>query len=77
LQSGSLTTDEAKVLLMRFGTGMNTDHTLEEVGKQFDVTHEHIRQIKVEALRNCAIQHAQNVYLASSTVISNEDSLSL
>ena len=42
---GSLTAREAKVLRMRFGIGMNTDHTLEEVGKQFDVTRERIRQI--------------------------------
>ncbi|MGC6404688.1 MAG: RNA polymerase sigma factor RpoD [Candidatus Comchoanobacterales bacterium] len=42
---------EAKVLRMRFGIGMNTDHTLEEVGKQFDVTRERIRQIEAKALR--------------------------
>ncbi len=46
-----LTTREAKVLRMRFGIGMNTDHTLEEVGKQFDVTRERIRQIEAKALR--------------------------
>ena len=47
----SLTPREAKVLRMRFGVGMNTDHTLEEVGKQFDVTRERIRQIEAKALR--------------------------
>ncbi|MCK5898646.1 MAG: RNA polymerase sigma factor RpoD [Methylococcales bacterium] len=46
-----LTTREAKVLRMRFGINMNTDHTLEEVGKQFDVTRERIRQIEAKALR--------------------------
>ena len=48
---GSLTAREAKVLRMRFGIGLNTDHTLEEVGKQFDVTRERIRQIEAKALR--------------------------
>ena len=48
---GSLTAREAKVLRMRFGIGMNTDHTLDEVGKQFDVTRERIRQIEAKALR--------------------------
>ena len=48
---GSLTAREAKVLRMRFGIDMNTDHTLEEVGKQFDVTRERIRQIEAKALR--------------------------
>jgi RNA polymerase primary sigma factor len=48
---GTLTQREAKVLRMRFGIGMNTDHTLEEVGKQFDVTRERIRQIEAKALR--------------------------
>ncbi|WP_075433656.1 RNA polymerase sigma factor RpoD [Buchnera aphidicola] len=47
----SLTEREAKVLRMRFGIDMNTDHTLEEVGKQFDVTRERIRQIEAKALR--------------------------
>ena len=46
-----LTSREAKVLRMRFGIEMNTDHTLEEVGKQFDVTRERIRQIEAKALR--------------------------
>jgi RNA polymerase primary sigma factor len=47
----NLTSREAKVLRMRFGIDMNTDHTLEEVGKQFDVTRERIRQIEAKALR--------------------------
>jgi RNA polymerase primary sigma factor len=47
----TLTPREAKVLRMRFGVDMNTDHTLEEVGKQFDVTRERIRQIEAKALR--------------------------
>jgi RNA polymerase primary sigma factor len=47
----SLSPREAKVLRMRFGIKMNTDHTLEEVGKQFDVTRERIRQIEAKALR--------------------------
>jgi RNA polymerase primary sigma factor len=46
-----LTPREAKVLRMRFGIDMNTDHTLEEVGKQCDVTRERIRQIEAKALR--------------------------
>jgi RNA polymerase primary sigma factor len=46
-----LTARESKVLRMRFGINMNTDHTLEEVGKQFDVTRERIRQIEAKALR--------------------------
>ncbi|MCY7355352.1 MAG: sigma-70 family RNA polymerase sigma factor, partial [Lysobacter sp.] len=50
-----LTPREAKVLRMRFGIDMNTDHTLEEVGKQFDVTRERIRQIEAKALRK--LQH--------------------
>lgn len=48
---GGLTERESKVLRMRFGIDMNTDHTLEEVGKQFDVTRERIRQIEAKALR--------------------------
>ena len=47
----SLTPREAKVLRMRFGIEMSSDHTLEEVGKQFDVTRERIRQIEAKALR--------------------------
>jgi len=50
----SLTEREAKVLRMRFGIGMSTDHTLEEIGKQFDVTRERIRQIEAKALRRLA-----------------------
>jgi RNA polymerase primary sigma factor len=46
-----LTAREAKVLRMRFGIYMNKDHTLEEVGKQFDVTRERIRQIEAKSLR--------------------------
>jgi RNA polymerase primary sigma factor len=48
---GSLTPREERVLRMRFGIGMNTDHTLEEVGQQFNVTRERIRQIEAKALR--------------------------
>ena len=51
LIGSGLTEREAKVLMMRFGIGMNTDHTLEEVGKQFNVTRERIRQIEAKALR--------------------------
>ena len=51
----SLTVRDSKVLKMRFGIGMNTDHTLEEVGKQFDVTRERIRQIESKALKK--LQH--------------------
>src|SRR5262249_31193013 len=47
----SLTPREERVLRMRFGIGMNTDHTLEEVGQQFSVTRERIRQIQAQALR--------------------------
>ena len=46
-----LTPREERVLRMRFGIGMNTDHTLEEVGQQFSVTRERIRQIEAKALR--------------------------
>ena len=59
-----LTAREAKVLRMRFGIGMNTDHTLEEVGKQFDVTRERIRQIEAKALRK--IRHpSRSMHLRS------------
>ena len=51
MYSGNLTEREARVLKMRFGIDMPTDHTLEEVGKQFDVTRERIRQIEAKALR--------------------------
>jgi len=47
----TLTAREERVLRMRFGIGMNTDHTLEEVGQQFNVTRERIRQIEAKALR--------------------------
>ena len=47
----TLTAREAKVLRLRFGIGMSTDHTLEEVGKQFDLTRERIRQIEAKALK--------------------------
>ena len=55
----SLTPREAKVLMMRFGIRMNTDHTLEEVGKQFTVTRERIRQIEAKALRK--LRHPSRV----------------
>jgi DNA-directed RNA polymerase sigma subunit (sigma70/sigma32) len=60
-----LTAGEAKVLRMRFGIDMNTDHTLEEVGKQFDVTRERIRQIEAKALRK--LRHPTTNSGASST----------
>ncbi len=66
----TLTPREAKVLRMRFGIEMNTDHTLEEVGKQFDVTRERIRQIEAKALRK--LRHpARSEKLRS--FIENED----
>ena len=49
--AAGLTSREANILRMRFGIDMNTDHTLEEVGKQFNVTRERIRQIEAKALR--------------------------
>ena len=49
--ASNLSSREIKVLKMRFGIGMKTDHTLEEVGRQFDVTRERIRQIEAKALR--------------------------
>lgn len=52
---------------MRFGIDMNTDHTLEEVGKQFDVTRERIRQIEAKALRKLRHLAAQKLCAASST----------
>ncbi len=61
---GNLTEREAKVLRMRFGIDMPTDHTLEEVGKQFDVTRERIRQIEAKALRK--LRHpSRSVHLRS------------
>ena len=59
-----LTDREAKVLRMRFGINMNTDHTLEEVGKQFDVTRERIRQIEAKALRK--LRHPTRASLLKS-----------
>ena len=55
----SLTPREERVLRMRFGIGMNTDHTLEEVGQQFSVTRERIRQIEAKALRKLKHPSAQ------------------
>ncbi len=66
----SLTPREAKVLRMRFGIDMNTDHTLEEVGKQFDVTRERIRQIEAKALRK--LRHPSRAEKLQS-FIENED----
>ena len=60
----TLTPREAKVLRMRFGIDMNTDHTLEEVGKQFDVTRERIRQIEAKALRK--LRHPSRSELVQS-----------
>lgn len=68
----SLTSRESKVLRMRFGIDMNTDHTLEEVGKQFDVTRERIRQIEAKALRK--LRHpSRSDMLRSFVDVSNED----
>ncbi len=60
----NLSPREAKVLKMRFGIGMNTDHTLEEVGHQFDVTRERIRQIEAKALRK--LRHPSRAHKLSS-----------
>jgi RNA polymerase primary sigma factor len=67
----TLTTREAKVLRMRFGIEMNTDHTLEEVGKQFDVTRERIRQIEAKALRK--LRHPSRSDKLRSFVDSNNN----
>ncbi|MFZ2315819.1 MAG: RNA polymerase sigma factor RpoD [Gammaproteobacteria bacterium] len=67
---GSLTPREAKVLRMRFGINMNTDHTLEEVGKQFDVTRERIRQIEAKALRK--LRHPSRAEQLRSFLEENE-----
>ena len=67
---GTLTMREAKVLRMRFGIDMNTDHTLEEVGKQFDVTRERIRQIEAKALRK--LRHPTRAEKLYSFLESNE-----
>jgi RNA polymerase primary sigma factor len=60
----SLTPREERVLRMRFGIGMVTDHTLEEVGKQFSVTRERIRQIEAKALKK--LQHPKRAKLLKS-----------
>ena len=71
----SLTPREAKVLRMRFGIDMNTDHTLEEVGKQFDVTRERIRQIEAKALRK--LRHpSRSDMLRSFLEVGNEPTAS-
>jgi RNA polymerase primary sigma factor len=67
----TLTPREAKVLRMRFGIEMNTDHTLEEVGKQFDVTRERIRQIEAKALRK--LRHPSRSEKLRSFLESEED----
>jgi len=68
----TLTPREAKVLRMRFGIEMNTDHTLEEVGKQFDVTRERIRQIEAKALRK--LRHPSRSDKLRSFLDSNSNS---
>ena len=68
----SLTPREAKVLRMRFGIEMNTDHTLEEVGRQFDVTRERIRQIEAKALRK--LRHPSRVEKLKSFLEGGSDS---
>ena len=67
----TLTAREAKVLRMRFGIGMNNDHTLEEVGKQFDVTRERIRQIEAKALRK--LRHPSRSELLKSFLDSEKE----
>lgn len=67
----TLTPREAKVLRMRFGIDMNTDHTLEEVGKQFDVTRERIRQIEAKALRK--LRHPTRAQKLHSFLETDED----
>jgi len=69
----SLTPREAKVLRMRFGIDMNTDHTLEEVGKQFDVTRERIRQIEAKALRK--LRHPSRSEQLKSFLDGEEDNV--
>jgi len=66
-----LTERESKVLRMRFGINMNTDHTLEEVGKQFDVTRERIRQIEAKALRK--LRHPSRAEVLMSFLTEGED----
>ncbi len=67
----SLTGRESKVLRMRFGIDMNTDHTLEEVGKQFDVTRERIRQIEAKALRK--LRHPSRSDMLRSFLDANDN----
>lgn len=66
-----LTERESKVLRMRFGINMNTDHTLEEVGKQFDVTRERIRQIEAKALRK--LRHPSRAEMLRSFLTGSEE----
>lgn len=66
-----LTERESKVLRMRFGINMNTDHTLEEVGKQFDVTRERIRQIEAKALRK--LRHPSRAEMLRSFLADSDD----
>lgn len=68
-----LTAREAKVLRMRFGIDMNTDHTLEEVGKQFDVTRERIRQIEAKALRKLRHPSRSEVLRSCGRLIGRPD----
>lgn len=70
----SLTAREAKVLRMRFGIDMNTDHTLEEVGKQFDVTRERIRQIEAKALRKLRHPSRSQELQGFQDMVEGEDS---
>ena len=64
----SLTPREERILRIRFGIGMNTDHTLEEVGQQFSVTRERIRQIEAKALRKLKRPSRSRVFRTSSTI---------
>ena len=63
----SLSPREERVLRMRFGIGVNNDHTLEEVGKEFDVTRERIRQIEAKAIRKLSIAYKKAEIIASLT----------
>jgi RNA polymerase sigma factor (sigma-70 family) len=67
----ALTPREAKVLRMRFGIDLSTDHTLEEVGKQFDVTRERIRQIEAKALRKLRHPSRQSVLAYHASVVAD------
>jgi RNA polymerase primary sigma factor len=62
-----LTPREQRILRIRFGIGSTADHTLEEIGKEFGVTRERIRQIEAKALENSAIRHARTSLRLSST----------